>query len=112
MNSLPRMACTIGALSLAASSINSACASAYPPAENRDLFRAVESFRERRDFVFRRTNDGCRRWKMEARVLFDGVAQGDVTRDGNHGNTAARDRGLDRNLQNARHLLGLGTSSQ
>ena len=44
---------------------------------------------------------------MQARLLFHRIAQGDVSGDGNHRNSSPRERGLHRNLQNARHLFRL-----
>ena len=76
-------------------------------AKNRDLLRPVENLRQTRDFVIGGTNGWSRRRKMQARLLLDGVAQGDVSRDGDHRNATPRKCGLHRNLQNARHLLGL-----
>ena len=44
---------------------------------------------------------------MQPRLLFNRIAQGDVSRDRNHCNSTPRERGLHRNLQHAGHLLGL-----
>ena len=44
---------------------------------------------------------------MQARLLFDRIAQGDVSRDRDHCNPTPGERGLHRNLQDAGHLLGL-----
>ena len=45
---------------------------------------------------------------MQTRLLFDGIAQRDISRQGDDRHAAPRERGLHRNLQNPRHLLGLG----
>src|ERR1700719_3075915 len=44
---------------------------------------------------------------MQARLLFNSVAQGDVSGDSNHRNAPPRERGLHRNLQDPRHLFRL-----
>jgi len=44
---------------------------------------------------------------MKTRLLLDGIAQANVSGDGNHRNATLRKRGLDRNLQNTGHLLRL-----
>jgi hypothetical protein len=50
----------------------------------------------------------CRLRKRQPRLLFDGRAQGDIARQSNHRYPVPRERGLHRNLQDPRHLLGLG----
>jgi hypothetical protein len=45
---------------------------------------------------------------MRTRLLFDGLAQGHVSGDGDHRNAAPRERRLHGDLQDAGHLLGLG----
>ena len=44
---------------------------------------------------------------METRLLFDGIAQRDISGQGNDRHPAPRERGLHGNLQHPRHLLGL-----
>ena len=45
---------------------------------------------------------------MQPRLLLDGVAQGDISGQGDDRDAAPRERGLHGNLQDPRHLLGLG----
>jgi hypothetical protein len=44
---------------------------------------------------------------MQTGTLFNGVSQGDISRNDHDGNTAPGDCGLYGNLQDAGHLLGL-----
>ena len=76
-------------------------------AKDRDLLRLIENLRQRRDFVIGRTHLWFRLGKMETGPLFNGVAQGDISGQGNDRHAAPRERRLHRNLQHARHLLGL-----
>ena len=48
-----------------------------------DLLRLIENFRQRRDFVIGRTHVGFLLGKMQLRLLFDGIAQRDISRQGN-----------------------------
>ena len=77
------------------------------PAQDRDLLRLVEHPGQPRDLFIGRTHGWRRRRKMQPRLLFNRIAQGDVSRDRDHCNPTPRERGLHRNLQHAGHLLGL-----
>src|SRR3989442_1234849 len=72
-----------------------------------DLRRLIENLGQRSDFVLGRTHAWCRLRKMQPRLLFDRIAQGDISRQGNHRNPASRECGLHGNLQDPGHLLGL-----
>ena len=109
MNSFPRIACTIGAFSLPASSINSACAPAQPaPPRIVIFFDPIENLRQRSDLVIGRTHAGFRLGKCRRGRSFDGFAQRDVSGQGNDRHATPRERGLDGDLQDTGHLLGLG----
>ena len=98
----------MGACSLPASSISSACAPAQPaPRKDRYLFRAIQNFREYVDFVVGGTHGRLWLGKTQPRRLLDGISQGYIAWQGDHCNAALGDRRLHGNLEYAGHLLGL-----
>src|SRR4029077_3421185 len=71
------------------------------------LLRLIENLRQRGYFVVGRKRVWFRLRKMQARLLFDSIAQGDISRQGDHRHAAPRERGLHGNLENTGHLLRL-----
>ena len=86
-NSLPRKACTV---------ISSACdldqllmsSGAASSGENRRFLRVIQNSCQFRDFVIGRTHSWLGLRKMQTRPLFDGISQGDITRNDHDGNAA------------------------
>jgi hypothetical protein len=113
MNSLPRIACTIGAFSLPARAISSACAPAHPAPPRIVAFD--DAFR-----IFASTaissseghTEGFGSGKVQARLLLDGLAQCHVAGQDDDRHPAPRQRRLHGDLERARHLFGWETSSQ
>src|SRR5258708_29442263 len=76
--------------------------------KNGYLLRFIQQCRQGCNFFGRRAH-GWRWWgKVQARALFNGIAQRHVARDGNYRNAAPRKCGLNGNLKDAGHLLGVG----
>ena len=71
------------------------------------FFDVVENLGQPRDLFIGRTHGWRRLGKCNARLLFNRIAQGDVSRDDDDRNATPRERSLHRNLQHAGHLLGL-----
>src|ERR1700761_7594523 len=71
------------------------------------FLRSVQQACEDVDLVVGRAYGG--RWLGEAqsRCLLDGFSHGYIARDGNHGNTASRERSPHSDLEHTRHLLRL-----
>src|SRR6266446_6388731 len=76
-------------------------------AEDRDLFRSIQEFGKDIEFFVRWTNVGFRFVKANAGPL-DGIFQGYVPGQHNHGDATLRDCGLNGGFQDARHLVGVG----
>src|SRR5215469_3019114 len=76
--------------------------------QDRYLFPAIQNFRECCQFSLSGANIGVRIRKTQAWVLLNRFTKRYVSGQGNHGNTALRKGRLYANLQDARHLRGLG----
>ena len=76
-------------------------------AQDRDPLRVIERLGQRRDFVIGGTHARRRLWKVQARAVFDGIPERDVSRQGDHRNTAPHECGLHGDLEDAGHLLRL-----
>src|SRR5207245_1727330 len=63
--------------------------------------------RQRRDLLIGRAYVRLRLWKERPRAVLDGIPQRDISRQDDHRDTAPRDCGLHRNLEDAGHLFGL-----
>mgnify|MGYP003694065471 CR=1 FL=1 len=106
MNSFPATRARSGAFSRRASSISSACAPAHPaPPKIVTRCAPFSSFAS----AAISSSDGHRSGFGSGNVrrgrLPHGVAQGDIAREGDDRDAAARHRGLHRDLERARHLL-------
>jgi len=112
MNSFPRIACTMGAFSLPASSISSWWAPAQPaPARIVVLLESFRTFARRANSSSEGHTDGfgsgkCRRGPRPT------ASSKATSREDDDRDTTPRDRGLHRDLEDAGHLLGMETSSQ
>jgi len=73
-----------------------------------DLLRRIEKLGQHEDLLGRRRHAGLGRGEMQARVIREGVAQGDVSGQGDDRHAAPRERRLDGDLQDPGHVLGLG----
>jgi hypothetical protein len=108
MNSFPRSACTIGAFNLPATSITSVWAPAHPrTAENGDPPGLVQKTGHRGELLVGGTNTRPRLPKPETRLLAHGLSQRDIAGQHHNRDTSAGACCLDRDLQDARHLLRL-----
>ena len=73
--------------------------------EDRDPLRAIQQRRERGDLLVGRAQERLRLGKCQARSVAHRVVQGDIARQDDDRDAAARHRGLHRDLERARHLL-------
>jgi hypothetical protein len=73
--------------------------------EDRDPLRAIQPLGERGDLIVGRAQERFRLGKRQARTFAHRVVQGDVAREDDDRDAAARHRGLHRDLERARHLL-------
>src|SRR5258708_2955209 len=77
-------------------------------AEDRPLLCLIENLRQGRQLGLGGTHQRPRLGKMQARLLFDRTAQGNISGQGHDRYTSPRERGLNRDFQDPRHLLRLG----
>ena len=75
--------------------------------KDRYLLRPIQQIREDVDLVVGRTHGRLWLGKMQPGCLLDGISQGHIARQGNHGNATSRDCSLHRNFEHAGHLLRL-----
>jgi hypothetical protein len=84
------------------------CPGAPGPAEDRDLGRGVQQSREFGDLGVGRADHGNGPARGDPRGRELGRLGGHVARQHDHGDAAPLDRGADRDVEDAGHLLGVG----